>query len=110
MMKKILPVLFLIFISAKTFSQTPASVSADDKNIFYVSVIYLLNDLQKPVQLKVVKAEPDSILNFTDPLLLKAINIKMSELPQEILVNEWSDYSQTYIMHLIYDAKKHEVQ
>lgn len=110
-MKKYLSILLLIFaFNSKSFSQTTNQDSAIVTDKIYVDVGFLLNDLQKPVQLKILKTEPDSAIPKSDPVLLKAIKMKLSEYSQEILSSEWSDSTDSYQMHLIYNRKNQEIE
>ncbi len=101
--------LLISFVSTKSFSQT---VTTDSTNttVVYVDVGFLLNDLQKPIQLKILKTEPENAEWKTNPDLMKAIKMKLSEYSQEILSIEWSDSTDSYQMHLIYNLKKKEIE
>ena len=110
-MKNILASLFLFFsFSSKSFSQTITKPDSAITNKVYVDVGFLLNDYQKPTQLKILKLSNHSSNLKSDPILMKAVKIKLSELPQEIITGEWNDTTQSYIMHLIYDMNKKEVE
>ncbi len=110
-MKKYLPILLLIFcFPSKSFSQTTNQDSTTVTDKIYVDVGFLLNDLQKPVQLKILKTDPENAAMKTDPVLLKAIKMKLSEYSQEILSSEWSDSTDSYQIHLIYNSAKKEIE
>lgn len=110
-MKKILTMLILFFFfSSKSFSQTTTNSDTTITNKVYVDVGFLLNDYQKPTQLKILKLSDHSSTLKSDPLLIRAVKMKLAELPQEIITGEWSDTTQSYIMHLIYDMIKKEVE
>lgn len=110
-MKKHLPILLLIFaFNSKSFSQTITKSDSTITNRVYVDVGFLLNDYQKPTQLKILKLSDHSSTLKSDPILMKAVKMKLSELPQEIITGEWNDTTQSYIMHLIYDMNKKEVE
>ena len=110
-MKKILATLLLFFFfSSKSFSQTANQDSVTVTDKIYVDVGFLLNDLQKPIQLRIVKTDPDNASLKTDSGLLKAIKTKLEQYSQEILSSEWSDSTDSYLMHLIYNSKKKEIE
>ena len=110
-MKKTLSILLLIFaFNSKSFSQTANQDSITVTDQIYVDVGFLLNDLQKPVQIIILKTNPDNPSLKTDPVLLKAIKMKLSEYSQEILSSEWSDSTDSYQMHLIYNSTKKEIE
>ena len=110
-MKKILATLLLFFFfNSKSFSQTITQDTTTVTDKIYVDVGFLLNDLQKPVQLKILKTDPDNASLKTDPVLLKAIKTKLEQYSQEILSSEWSDSTDSYKMHLIYNSTKKEIE
>lgn len=110
-MKKIATTLILFFFfSSKSFSQTTNKDSSTVTDQIYVDVGFLLNDLQKPIQLKILKTDPEKAALKTDPVLLKAIKTKLEQYSQEILSSEWSDSTDSYKMHLIYNSKKKEIE
>ena len=111
MKKFVFTFLLLSFcFSIKCFSQTVTADSTVTLERVYVDVGFLLNDLQKPIQLKILTTDPENIFWKTNPDLMKAIKKKLSEYSQEILSSEWSDTTDSYRMHLIYNVKNKEIE
>lgn len=108
--KKILLIIVFYGLTVlSAFSQTTSPDSLFQKFV-YVDAGYLLNDMQQPIHLLILKTEPPLASASDELQLMNAIKKKLSEYSQEILVAEWSDSAGSYIIHLVYDPEMKQIR